>query len=186
MSATAAAAISAAFMVASSVSGAINNYGEAKRAEKLNKYNARVVDEDIKSLNYEEAMNMTLRRLNAYSEIGSGKAVMAGRGNIGTSADAAVMNAYRNLAGDLSTMSFNYAGKRRTLETEKQNYLYQAKIAKAQKKSAIWGGVLSAGGSAVKGYSNYKMAGGSLFSSRTVTDVNGNVLGRVGGYGSGA
>lgn len=131
---------------ASDVSESINNYGEAKRLEKINEYNAAVLDEKKKSLNYEEAMNMTLRRLNAYSEIGAAKNLMSSRGNIGTSADSATINAYLNLAGDLSTMSFNYENKRADIETEKRNYLYQAGIARAQKKSAIMGGILNTTG----------------------------------------
>lgn len=140
------------------LSDTINNRGEAKRTEKINKYNARVVGERIKALNYEEAMNMTLRRLNAYSEIAEGQNTMSSSGNIGTSADSATMNAYLNLAGDLSAMSFNYENQRTDLKTEKKNYLYQANVAKGQKSSAVFGGLLGTAGTALasiaKGYSS--------------------------------
>ena len=66
MGATTVAVVSGAIMVASSVAEGMGNYGEQKRLEKINKYNAAVTAEKIKSLNYEEAMNDTLRRLNAY------------------------------------------------------------------------------------------------------------------------
>lgn len=160
MSGATVAAVYGATQVATSISGAMGNYAEQKRLEKLNQYNAQVTAERIKALNYEEAMNETLRRLNAYSEIGEGKNVMGSRGNIGSSADAAVINAYMNLAGDLSAMSFNYENKRVDLQTERNNYLYQAMIAKAQKKSAIYGGILSTTGAALQGYVGYSAAGG--------------------------
>lgn len=159
MSATV-AAVYGATQVATSISGAVGNYAEQKRLEKLNQYNAQVTAEKIKALNYEEAMNETLKRLNAYSEIGEGKNVMGSRGNIGSSADAAVINAYMNLAGDLSAMSFNYENKRVDLKTEQNNYLYQAAIANAQKKSAIQAGILSTLGTAIHGYVSYSAAGG--------------------------
>lgn len=167
MSSSAAAAVSIGTQVLGNIHSAINNYDELKQLEKVNKYNARVVEERKKALNYEEAMNMTLRRLNAYSEIGSGKTRMAGRGNIGTSADSATMNAYLNLAGDLSAMSFNYENKRVDLETEKRNYLYQANVAKAQKKSAIWGGILGTSGAVAGGIARGYSSG--LFGSSSKT-----------------
>lgn len=157
---TTAAVISGGIMVAQAVANAMGNYGEAKRQEKLNKYNAAVTEEKIKALNYEEAMNKTLRRLNAYEEIGAGKNYMGSRGNIGSSADSAVLNAYMNLSGDLSAMTFNYENKRVDLRTEKKNYLYQQKLAEAQKYSAITAGVLSTGGAALNAYSMYGKAGG--------------------------
>ena len=160
MSGASVAAVYGAFQVASSVANAMGNYGEQKRLEKINQHNADVVSERIKALNYEEAMNETLRRLNAYSEIGAGKNLMSSTGNIGSSADAAVINAYRNLAGDLSAMSFNYENERIDLRSERNNYWYQAMIAKAQKKSAIIGGTLSTGGAALQAYSGYSAAGG--------------------------
>jgi len=155
---------------ASGVAETMNNYGEAKRAERVDKYNARVTEEKIKSLNYEEAMNMTLRRLNAYSDIASAKNTMAGRGNIGTSADAATMNAYMNLAGDLSAMSFNYENQRNDLEQTRRNYLYQAKIAKAQKKSAIMGGILKTSGKALAGVAHGYSSG--VFGSSSNANVS--------------
>jgi len=160
MSGTTVAALYGATQVATSVANAMGNYGEQKRLEKLNQYNAAVTAEKIKALNYEEAMNETLKRLNAYSEIGAGRNMMSSAGNIGTSADAAVINAYMNLAGDLSAMSFNYENKRVDLQTERNNYLYQAMIANAQKKSALQAGILSTMGTAIQGYVSYSAAGG--------------------------
>ena len=154
---SAAAAVTAASIAIQAVKGVsegMNNYEEAKRLQKVNAYNARVTEERKKALNYEEAMNMTLRRLNAYSEIAAGKSMMAGRGNIGTSADSAVINAYLNLAGDLSAMSFNYENKRADLEVEKRNFLYQSEVAKSQKKSAIIGGILGTSGGIAGGVAN--------------------------------
>ena len=139
------------FKALSAISQGMNNYGEAKRAEELYKYNAAQTVEKIKSLNYEKSMNETLTRLNAYSEISAGKNLMAARGNVGSSADAAVINAYKNLAGDLEAMSFNYSNKRSDLIVERNNYLYQSGIAKAQKKSAIMGGILNVGGTVTGG-----------------------------------
>lgn len=171
MSGASVAAVYGAFQVASSVANAMGNYGEQKRLEKLNQYNSAVTAERIKALNYEEAMNETLRRLNAYSEIGAGKNAMSSTGNIGSSADAAVINAYMNLAGDLAAMSFNYENERVDLRTERNNYLYHAMIAKAQKKSAIIGGTLGAGGSALQAYSGYSAAGGKYGAGSKYWDV---------------
>lgn len=184
-SAPAAALIAGGFQIASSVSSGINSYNEAKRLRAINEYNAKLVEEKKKALNYEEAMNKNLLRLNAYSEIGAGKNVMASRGNIGTSADASVITSYLNLAGDLSAMTFNYANKRFSLETEKNNYLYQAEIARAQKKNALLGSILSTGASVGNTALSYAVAGGSGASTRSgqVVDSNGNTIGRVGGYG---
>lgn len=138
---SAAAGFAIASAVAAAVSAAaddINKYQNARSQERVAKYNARVTEERIKALNYEESMNESLLRANAYSEVGSAKAVMAGRGNVGTSADAAVFNAYKNLAGDLSTMSFNYWSKRFDLGVERDSYWYQSKIARENKISSIF------------------------------------------------
>jgi hypothetical protein len=171
MSATSFAVASAAISVASSVAKSMGDYGEAKRQEKIAKYNAAVTEEKIKSLNYEEAMNETLRRLNAYEEIGSGKNYMGSRGNVGSSADSAVINAYMNLAGDLSAMSFNYENRRVDLKTERNNYLYQSKVAESQKKAAIMSGVLGVGGTLMQGYRDYSLAGGKYGYNSKYWDV---------------
>lgn len=182
-SASAAALIAGGFQIASSISSGINSYNEAKRLQAINEYNAKLVEEKKKALNYEEAMNKNLLRLNAYSEIGAGKNIMASRGNIGTSADASIITSYLNLAGDLSAMSFNYANKRFSLGTEKNNYLYQADIAKVQKGNALLGSTLSTGAAVGNTALSYYSAGGGSTRSRPVVDSNGNVLGRTGGYG---
>lgn len=184
MGATTVAVVSGAIMVASSVAEGMGNYGEQKRLEKINKYNAAVTAEKIKSLNYEEAMNETLRRLNAYSEIGSAKNYMGSRGNVGTSADSAIVNAYMNLAGDLEAMSFNYENRRIDLTTEKNNYLYQAGIAKAQKKAAVMSGILGVGGSLMKAYTGYKRAGGEYWDISAYEDESGNTQSNNGYFSS--
>lgn len=160
--APAAALAFAATEIASNVVGIINNFNEERSSERVNKYNAHVTEESIRSLNYEEAMNETLARLNAYSEIGTGRNLMSSRGNIGSSADAAIINSYVNLAGDLSAMSFNYENRRWDLDTQRKNYLYYAKIAKAQKKNALIGGGLSVMGDFFQGVVGYKKAVGIL------------------------
>lgn len=157
-SAPAAAVAFAAIKVAQTVNSTIDNYREASVLDEINRHNAALTEESIKALNYEEAMNKTLMRLNAYSEIGSGRNMMSSRGNIGTSADSAVINAYANLAGDLEAMTFNYENKRWDLKTAKEGYLYHAKVAKAQKKNALIGGGLSTAGAIMQGVIGYNNA----------------------------
>lgn len=171
MSATSLAVMSAAVTVASSVAKGMGDYGEAKRQKEIARYNAAVTAEKIKALNYEEAMNETLRRLNAYEEIGTGKNYMGSRGNIGSSADSAVINAYMNLAGDLSAMSFNYENKRVDLRTERNNYLYQKQVADAQKNAAVMSGILGTTGSVLQGYKDYSLAGGKYGYNSKYWDV---------------
>lgn len=113
---------------------------QSKADAKTYENNAKIARENIRTNNYDHAINAMLLRHNARSEIDSSRAKMIASGNIGSSADAAVEQAYRNLDLSLSNMKFNYDTREVALENEARMNEYRAKEARrAAKKSGLSG-----------------------------------------------
>lgn len=100
--------------------------------------NARIARENIVVNRNEHAINAMLLRHGARDTIASSRAAMIAAGNIGSSADAAVEQAYKNLDVSLSNMKFNYDSRDVALENQARIYEYKAEQAKkAAKKNGL-------------------------------------------------
>lgn len=113
--------------------------------------NAKIARENIKTTRNEYAINAMLLRHSARSEIDSSRARMIASGNVGSSADAAVEQAYRNLDVSLSNMKFNYDTREIALENEARMNEYKAKMAKKAAKKNGLSSVLGTGLAVVGG-----------------------------------
>lgn len=138
-----------------SVSGTALNQLSAKQQSKADaktyEANARIARENIKTVRNEYAINTMLLRHAARNDIDSNRARMIASGNIGSSADAAVEQAYKNLDVSLSNMKFNYDTKEVALENEARMYEYQAEQAKKAAKKSGLSSVLGTGLAVVGG-----------------------------------
>lgn len=152
--------VGAASAVGSSVMRTLNNYTAEKQAAEVAGYNAQVARNDAQRMNAEYAMNAGLMRMNARQQIGSAKNEMAASGNIGPSADAAVLDAYFNLSSDLAAMKYQYDNRAINYLNQAQNFDYNKKVAKRNKTSAIIGGVFDTVAAGTYGYLKYSDAGG--------------------------
>lgn len=126
---------------ASAAGSAMSQYSAAQQNAqdyKTLKANAKIARENIKTTRNEYAINSMLVRHSARESISSSRASMIASGNIGSSADAAVEQAYKNLDVSLSNMKFNYDTKEVALENQARVYEAQAKAAKkAAKKNGL-------------------------------------------------
>ena len=138
----------------------INQVQNQKAIEAQNEYNAIVAEEDAKRTQAESAMNRGLLRANARRQIASGANAMAGMGMVGSSTDAAIVDAYFNLNSDLAAMKYQYDNTAIKYLNEATNYRYNKSVAKMNAKGALLGGMLKATAAAAKGYKGYSEAGG--------------------------
>lgn len=94
---------------------------------------------------WEGAMAVNQQTDAANKEIATGVNSMAARGNIGASAQAAVMQGYRNLGKDISAINYRY-GNEAIQHMNTANILeYNAAISEANRKNRILSSFLGAG-----------------------------------------
>lgn len=140
--------------IASTAGTAMSQYAAKQQGMadyKTYKANAKIARENIKTTRNEYAINAMLIRHQARNEIDSSRAKMIASGNIGSSADAAVEQAYRNLDVSLSNMKFNYDTREVALENEARMNEYKAKMAKKAAKKNGLSSVLGTGLAVVGG-----------------------------------
>lgn len=160
-------------------------HDNAEAQEKVSHFNAQMARDDAARVRAEYAMNAGLKRASARKDIASAANVFAATGNVGSSADAAMVDAYLNLSSDLGAMKYQYDNTAIKYLNEAKNHDYNAKISNANKKGAALAGYLNVATAIGAGALDYYKAGGSFsLWPKKVTDVNGNVLGKVGGYGT--
>ena len=152
--------VSGGAQVGASVLDTINKVSAEDQAADIAGYNAAQARADAQRIRGEYAMNAGLQRANARRQIASAENEMTAGGNIGPSADAAVMDAYFNLSSDLAAMKYQYDNRAVQYLNQAQNYDYQKKVAKRNKTSAIFGGILNTVATAGKAYTGYNIAGG--------------------------
>lgn len=86
----------------------------------------------------------------ARKEIASGVAGMSASGNIGTSAQAALMQGYFNLGKDVSAINYKYGNEARQHKNKAAMLEYNAEISEINRKNRITSSWLKAGTEIVK------------------------------------
>lgn len=124
----------------SSIMETVTNARNQSAQEKINKLNARMAENEAAAARAEYANQASMVRSNARRQIASAEASMAASGNIGSSADAAVMDSMFNLSKDLAALKYNYDSKAVSAENAATNYRYNAAVARKNRTSAIIGG----------------------------------------------
>lgn len=126
----------------SAIMETITNARNQAAQVKINEANAKIAENEAAAARAEYAQNASIYRSNARRQIASAEASMAAAGNIGSSADAAVMDSVFNLSKDLSALKYNYDSKAVSAENAAANYRYNTTIARRNTTSAIIGGSL--------------------------------------------
>lgn len=152
--------ISGIAAVGSAVVSTVNQINAEQVAEEQNRYNQRVAEEDAARTRAESAMNRGLLRANARRQIATGQNQMVATGNVGSSADAAIVDAYFNLNSDLGAMKYQYDNTAIKYLNEAQNYKYNKNVAKRGQTGALLGGMLNVASAASSAYKGYSDAGG--------------------------
>jgi hypothetical protein len=160
MAATTAAAIAAVASVAGSVVQGVSNYQAGKVEEAQNKINAAQELEAQKQAYQEESLNATQHYRAVRHEIAAGQNLMAGMGNIGTSAESALRGGYFNLSEDLSALRYKYGAEAAAHGTAALNYKYNASVAKKNRKMGVLASSINTTAAGAKGYLGYKTAEG--------------------------
>lgn len=152
--------ISAAAAVGSAVVSTVSQYQNERAQERVSAYNESVARDDAARTRAEYAMNAGLLRANARKQMGAAANIMGATGNVGSSADAAMVDAYLNLSSDLAAMKYQYDNTAIKFLNEAENHRYNKKVARVNKKGALLGGLLGVASSATQGYMGYSAAGG--------------------------
>ena len=93
----------------------------------------------------EGAMSVNQATLSARQEIGTGKAAMSAFGNIGTSAQAAIVQSYMNLGKDVSAINYKYGNEARQYKNKAAMLEYNAEISEINRKNRITSSWLKSG-----------------------------------------
>lgn len=136
----------------SSIMDTVTNARNQSAQKKINEANARISENEAAAARAEYANQASMIRSNARRQVASAEASMAAAGNIGPSAEAAVIDSMFNLSKDLAALKYNYDSKAVSAENAARNYKYNAAVARINRTSAIIGGafktVASAGSAA--------------------------------------
>ncbi|MBO5833886.1 MAG: hypothetical protein J6R22_02940 [Alphaproteobacteria bacterium] len=108
----------------------------------------------------EGAMSVNQATLSARQEIGSGIASMSASGNIGTSAQAAIVQSYMNLGKDVSAINYKYGNEARLHKNKAAMLEYNADISEINRKNRITSSWLKAGAEVAKSIGSAAFMGG--------------------------
>lgn len=159
------------------------NYQNNKAQESVAKYNAKVAENQAIQTQMEESVALDQQREDARRRIAAGRAAMAASGNVGPSSQGAELNALTNLDEDTAYTKWNYGSKADAFRSQAAIDRYSAKVYRGSAVNSLVAGGLNTIGAIGKGVTNM-YAAGLIGGDDLVKDVNGNTLGRVGGYGS--
>jgi hypothetical protein len=126
----------------SSIMETVTNASNQSAQMKINEANAKIAENEAAAARAEYANQASIVRSNARRQIASAESSMAAAGNIGSSADAAVLDSMFNLSKDLAALKYNYDSKAVSAENAARNYKYNAAVARRNRTSAIIGGSL--------------------------------------------
>lgn len=115
-----------------------------------NKINAQQSRYAAEQAYQEGAMSVNQATLSARQEIGTGKATMSASGNIGTSAQAAIVQSYMNLGKDISAINYKYGNEAIQHKNKAAMLEYNAKMSEINRKNRITSSWLKAGTEIVK------------------------------------
>lgn len=175
------AIIAAVLTAAAAAYQGYTSYKQAETQEAINNYNAKVAENQALQAQMEKSVALDQQREEAKRRIAAGRAAMAASGNVGSASQAAELNAWYNLDEDESYTNWNYDTKSQAFKSQAALDKFSAGVSHANGVSALVGGGLNTL-SAIAGGANsiYNLYPGS----NLVKDINGNTLGKVGGYGS--
>ena len=157
-----AAVISAIASVAGATVAGVSNYRAGKVEEFENRVNEAQELEAQKQAFQEESLNSSQHYRSVRHEMAEGQNLMAGMGNIGTSAESASRGGYFNLAEDISALRYKYGSKAASHKTAALNYKYNANVAKNNRRVGVLASGINVVGAGAKGYTGYKQAGGTM------------------------
>lgn len=109
----------------------------------------------------EGAMAVNQTTDSARKEIASGVAGMSAAGNIGTSAQAAIVQAYSNLSKDISAINYKYGNEAIQHKNRAAALEYSAKVSESNRKNRVLSSWIKAGASVVDGFVKAAYLGGA-------------------------
>lgn len=139
----------AAGTILSGVGDIMNGVAQANSAKKQAEADIKRAEQNIYYTNIARSSATSNLLHGARDRIDTSRAAMAAMGNIGSSADAAVVQAYKNLDSNLSSIKFNYDVQETNYINEKNLAEWKKKQAKKARSSSIFGGVGKVIGSAI-------------------------------------
>lgn len=158
VAAYAAIASAVAGVAAATVSG-VSNYQAGKVQEAQNKFNKAQELEAREQAFQEESLNSTQHYRAVRHEIAAGQNMMIGLGNVGTSAESALRGGYFNLSEDLSALRYKYGAEAAGHLNAANNYEFNAKVAKRNRKVGVLASGINVVGKAASGYEGMYKAG---------------------------
>lgn len=154
------AAVAAAVAgTASAVVSGVSNYQAGKVQEAQNKFNEQQELQAQKQAFQEESLNSTQHYRAVRQEMAAGQNMMAGMGNLGTSAESALRGGYFNLSEDLSALRYRYGAEAAGHATAALNYKYNAKVAKRNRKVGVLASSINTTSAVASGVNNVSSAG---------------------------
>ena len=151
---TIAAYVSAIAAVAGAATAGVSANQQGKTQEAQARYNRDVELEAEKQAHQEESLNSTQHYRKVRHEIAAGQNLMAGFGNIGTTAEAALQGAYFNLSEDLSALRYRYGAEAQGHANAAKNYNYNKKTAILNRKIGVLSSSIKTVGAGAKGYTD--------------------------------
>jgi enoyl-CoA hydratase/carnithine racemase len=137
----------------------LNAQIETLKTEKQTLADAKAQLEAEKQAHQEESLNATQHYRAARHEIAAGQNLLAGMGNIGTSAESALRGGYFNLSEDLSALRYKYGAEAAGHRTEALNYKYNADVTKKNRRVGVLASGINVTGAAAKGVTGMYKAG---------------------------
>lgn len=128
----------------------------------------------------EGAMSVNQATLSARQEIATGKAAMSASGNIGTSAQAAIVQSYMNLGKDVSAINYKYGNEARQHKNKAAMLEYNAEISEINRKNRITSSWLKAGSEIVKSVGSAATMG-AFGGAQMVAGPDGGMAWAIGG-----
>lgn len=187
MAATTVAAVSAVVAAVAATAGSVvagvSNYQAGKVQEAQNEFNYKQELQAQKQAFQEESLNSSQHYRAVRHEIAAGQNMMAGLGNLGTSAESALRGAHFNLSEDLSALRYRYGAEAAGHATAALNYKYNAKVAKRNRRVGVLASSINTIGTAAKGVSSL-YTGGYLGSKSTPRTTFADPVTNNGMYGT--
>lgn len=150
---------SAVAAVASATVAGVQSYNAAKTQQAQNEFNAAQELEAEKQAHQEESLNASQRYRAIRHEMATGQNILAGSGNIGTSAESALRGGYFNMSEDLSALRYRYQSEALGHKTAALNYKYNANVAKHNKNMGVLASSIKVTGAATKGMTDLYAGG---------------------------
>ena len=149
------ALVSGGMSVASNIMQGMTNAQNEDAQKQENLYNAKQERFAVTQSFQEGAMTANQIADRATKDIALGYNKMSAGGNVGSSAQSAVIQSGFNLDKDLSAINYKYSNEAIQHENKAKAFDYSAKIAKKNRLSAMVGSYIGAASSAVSAKANY-------------------------------